>query len=40
MTDYQRCSQVCRYCGTEIMKVGQIWYKLRVADINGICPLP
>jgi hypothetical protein len=28
----------CRWCGIEIMKVGEIWYLKRAADINGFCP--
>ncbi len=32
------CPRLCQYCGTEIMLVGSVWYKLRTADINGFCP--
>lgn len=28
----------CRYCGVEIMYVGVLWLKRRVADVNGFCP--
>jgi hypothetical protein len=28
----------CRYCGAEIMYVGRLWLKKRVADVNGFCP--
>jgi hypothetical protein len=29
---------MCRYCGVEIMYVGRLWLKKRVADVNGFCP--
>jgi hypothetical protein len=27
----------CRYCDVEIMYVGRLWLKKRVADVNGFC---
>lgn len=28
----------CVFCGADIMRVGDRWYKARVADVNGFCP--
>jgi hypothetical protein len=28
----------CGYCHVEIMYVGYLWLKKRVADVNGFCP--
>ena len=33
-------TDTCQYCHTEIMKVGDLWYRKRTADINGYCPSP
>jgi hypothetical protein len=27
----------CRHCDAEIMYVGAVWLKRRVADVNGFC---
>jgi hypothetical protein len=26
------------FCGGDIMRAGERWYKGRVADVNGFCP--
>ena len=28
----------CVFCGADIMHTGDLWYKARVADVNGFCP--
>ena len=38
MTECELCDRICRYCGVEIMFVGVLWLKRRVADVNGFCP--
>jgi hypothetical protein len=38
MTGRDRDDRTCRYCGVEIMFVGVLWLKRRVADVNGFCP--
>jgi hypothetical protein len=39
MNDCHSRSQLCCWCGVEIMLVGSVWYKTRTADINGFCPV-
>ena len=38
MTGCESRAPTCRYCGVEIMFVGVLWLKRRVADVNGFCP--
>ena len=38
MSGCELCDRTCRYCGVEIMHVGVLWLKRRVADVNGFCP--
>jgi hypothetical protein len=38
MTGSESRNPRCRYCGVEIMFVGVLWLKRRVADVNGFCP--
>ena len=38
MTECELCDRICRYCGAEIMFVGVLWLRRRVADVNGFCP--
>jgi hypothetical protein len=38
MTEGQFGDHRCRHCGVEIMYVGALWLKRRVADVNGFCP--
>jgi hypothetical protein len=28
----------CVFCGADIMRVGEVWLKAQVADVNGFCP--
>jgi hypothetical protein len=38
MTEHEFADRRCRYCGVDIMHVGSLWLKRRVADVNGYCP--
>jgi hypothetical protein len=38
MTGCESRAPTCRYCDVEIMFVGALWLKRRVADVNGFCP--
>ena len=38
MSGCELCDRTCRYCSVEIMFVGVLWLKRRVADVNGFCP--
>jgi hypothetical protein len=38
MTESGFCDPRCRYCSVEIMYVGTLWLKHKVADVNGFCP--
>jgi hypothetical protein len=38
MTGRECDDRICRYCGVEIMFVGVLWLKRKVADVNGFCP--
>jgi hypothetical protein len=38
MTGCEFGDPTCRYCGVEIMYVGALWLKRKVADVNGFCP--
>jgi hypothetical protein len=38
MTGSDSRDPVCRYCGVEIMYVGELWLMRRAADVNGFCP--
>jgi hypothetical protein len=38
MSGCELCDRTCRYCSVEIMYVGVLWLKRRVAHVNGFCP--